>query len=55
LPRVKVLLCHVAMTERCGSDNTTCQYYARHEATVCTLVFIKFDIFIQVYIFIIYF
>jgi len=29
LPRVKLSSCHVAMTKWCGSDNATCQYYAK--------------------------
>jgi len=29
LPRVKLSLCHVAVTEWCGSDNVRCQCYAR--------------------------
>jgi len=40
LPRVKLSSYHVAVIEWCGSDNVTCQYYARCHFFILNLVFV---------------
>jgi len=38
MPRVKLQSCHVAVTEWCGNDNATCQYYAKCHFLILNLV-----------------